>query len=433
MPGDWFRRVALMAAAGYVGCCVVEAPAADWPTFRGANRSAVAPDVNLLDSWPEKGPRLVWKSAGAGRGYSSLAISGGRIYTLGDGPSTAQDEDEYLSCFDAKSGQPVWSTRTGPPWVSGNNDWQSSRSTPTVDGDRVWVITPHGELICCNATTGVEQWRKHLKKDFGGNKADGWGYSESPLVDGDRVVVTPGGERNTVVALNKHTGETEWSAVREGDRGAGHASIVPTEIGGTRVYVQTTGSGGLGIRATDGKLLWSYPFSPTTAVIPTPIVRGDLVFLVAGYGRGGALLRQVVASKGEVRIEEVYPLNPRHANKHGGVVLVGDYLYGDTEDRGTPYCADLLTGEVKWTQRGSGRGSASIVAADGKLFIRYANGTMTMANASPDGLSETGSFTIPESGARPGWAHPVIVDGKLYLREQDVLLCYDLRQTDAAE
>ena len=417
----------------FLSACVLATPIAwaaspenAWPTFRGAQRTATSPDTGLLTAWPEGGPKLLWESAGAGRGYSSLAIVDGRIYTLGDAPSTAEDEDEYLLCFSQADGQPLWKTKTGPAWNSGQSNWQSSRSTPTVDGNRVYVLTPHGELICCD-TSGQEQWRKQLKEDFQGNKADGWGYSESVSIDGDKLVCTPGGEKNTMVALDKQSGEMLWSSQRPGDRGAGHASIVVAEVGGTRVYVQSTGSGAMGVRASDGKLLWTFDIDQTTAVIPTPIVRGDLVFYTAGYGRGGALLKQVPAGGGEVKAEEVYPLAKELANKHGGVVLVGDYLYGDSEDQGTPYCAELLTGKILWKSRGSGRGSASVVAADEHVYFRYADGTMTLVKASPDAFEEVGSFTVPGSGERPSWSHPVILGGKLYLREGDKLLCYELR------
>jgi outer membrane protein assembly factor BamB len=398
-----------------------------WPGFRGPQRTGVSPDTDLLASWPAEGPTLLWQTAGAGRGYSSLAISAGRIYTLGDAPSTAEDEDEYLLSFNQADGKPLWKTKVGPAWTSGKPNWQSARSTPTVDGDRVYVLTPHGDVIACE-TSGKELWRKNLKKDFEGKKADNWGYSESVLVDGDKIVCTPGGEKHTLVALAKQTGETLWTTSRGDDRGAGHASIVIANIGATRVYVQTTGSGAMGVRADDGKLLWTYDIAKTTAVIPTPIIRDDLVFFSAGYGRGGALLKQVPAKDGEVTAQEVYPLKTELGNKHGGIVLVGDYLYGDSEDRGIPFCAELMTGEIKWKARGSGSGSASIAAADGHLYVRYADGTMTLATASPEALDEVGSFKVPDSGERPSWSHPVIVDGKLYLREGDAILCYKLRK-----
>lgn len=403
------------------------ADAGDWPTFRGADRTAVSRESGLLQAWPADGPPLAWKSEGTGRGYTSPAIAGDRIFLVGDGISGVEDTDEYLMCLSRADGSRLWATRTGPPWQEGSPTWQSSRSTPTVDGDRVYALTAQGILFCCDTSTGQERWRKDLKSEFGGKKADSWGYSESPLIDGDWLVCTPGGEQNTMVALNKTTGETVWTTVREGDRGAGHASIVVSEVGGVRVYVQTTGSGALGVRASDGKLLWSYPIDRTTAVIPTPIVRDDLVFFAAGYKRGGALLRQKEDGEGNVAIEEIYPVTPELANKHGGVVLVGDSLFADSDDAGIPYCANLMTGEVVWKKRGSGRGSIAIAAADGCLYLHFADGTMVLARASADDYIETGSFKVPDSGERPSWAHPVILDGKLYLRENNVLLCYDVQ------
>ncbi len=415
--------LSLLAAVASAGL-----PDTDWPTFRGADRTAVSKETGLLQEWPEGGPPLVWETQGAGRGYSSLAIAGGRIFTLGDAPSTADDKDEYLLAFDRESGKPLWKLKTGPAWTSGSPDWMSSRSTPTVDGDLVYTLTPHGVLVCAEAATGSERWKKDLPAEFKGKKGDGWGYSESVLIDGDRLICTPGGEQATMVALDKKTGELIWQTVRPGDRGAGHASIVIAPIGPTKVYVQTTASGALGVRASDGKLLWSQGIDNTTAVIPTPIVRGDLVFFTAGYGRGGQLLKQIPAADGEVTVEALYPINTGLANKHGGVVLVGDYLFGDSDDKGMIYCADLMTGEIKWNKkRGSGKGSASVAAADGRIYVHFADGTMALVKASPDGYEEVGSFKVPGSGERPSWSHPIIVGGKLYLREQDRILCYDVR------
>jgi len=340
----------------------------NWPTFRGADRTAVAPDTDLLEQWPQAGPKLVWETAGVGRGYASVAISGGKFFTLGDGLSTESDKDEYLTCFNLTDGKHLWSAKTGEPWTAGKPTWQSSRSTPTVDDDRVYVITPAGKLFCVSAG-GKEQWQVDLKAEFGGKKAESWGYSESVLIDGDNLICTPGGPENTMVALNKLTGEKVWSTQRSGDRGAGHSSIVISEVGGIRVYVQLTGSGPMGVRANDGELLWTFDIDKTTAVIPTPIIRDDLVFFAVGYKRGGALLRQV-AQGDKVSVETVYELNKKLSNKHGGVVLVGDHVYGDSDDKGTPFCADLMTGEIKWKSRGSGKKSASIAAADEHLYIR---------------------------------------------------------------
>jgi outer membrane protein assembly factor BamB len=397
-----------------------------WPQFHGPERNAVSSDTGLLTEWPENGPPLAWKARGAGRGYSSVAIVGDKLYTMGDGLSIADDKDEYVVCFNLADGAFVWKAKIGPAWNSGQPDWQGSRSTPTVDGPLLYTLSPHGDLVCLESASGKEVWRKHMEKDLGGKKGDGWGYSESVLIDGDKLVCTPGGESATMVALNKKTGEEIWTATSPGDRGAGHASVVISEVGGTRVYVNTTAGGALGVRTEDGRLLWTYPIERTTAVIPTPIIRGDLVFFTAGYNRGGALLRQVPGGNGEVNAEEIYPLNTDLNNKHGGVILVGDHLYGDSNDQGTPFCAELMTGEIVWKERGPGKRSASVTAADGHLYIRWQDGTMALAKASPDGFTITGSFKIPGSGDRPSWSHPVVVGGKLYLREGDTILCYNV-------
>ncbi|MFM8415202.1 MAG: PQQ-binding-like beta-propeller repeat protein [Planctomycetota bacterium] len=403
------------------------AAAADWPTFRGADRTAVAPDTDLLEAWPADGPPLVWEAQGAGRGYASPAIAGDRIFTLGDGLSTAADADEYLSCFDRATGRQLWKTKTGGPWTSGQESWQSSRSTPTVDGEMVYVLTPFGQLVACRVADGGEVFRVDLTKQFGGTKGDSWGYSESVTIDGDKLVCTPGGPQATVVALDKKSGGLVWACPVPNDPGAGHASIVISQVGGRRVYVTTTAGGAIGIDAETGRLLWTYPIERTTAVIPTPILRDDLVFFAAGYKRGGALLRQVPGAGGAVTVEEVYPLNPDLANKHGGIVLVGDHLYGDSDDKGIPFCAELMTGKLAWKERGSGRNSACVVAGDGHVYVKYADGTLSLVKADPAGYAEVSSFKVPGSGDRPSWAHAVILDGRLYLREGDALLCYDIR------
>ena len=407
--------------------------AADWPTFRGPDRAGVAPDTGLLDTWPATGPHLVWETAGAGHGYASLAIAGQRIYTLGDGLSTAGDKDEYLSCFDRDTGKQLWKSKTGQPWAEGPESWHSSRSTPTVDGETVYVITPFGQLVACATADGKERFRVDLKAQFGGKKGDGWGYSESPLIDDNRLVCTPGGEQATLVALDKKTGQPLWTCPMKGDRGAGHSSIVisqplSSQTGGRKIYVQTTAAGAFAVDAETGRFQWAYPIDQTTAVVPTPIVRGDLVFFSAGYKRGGALLRQVPGTDGSMTIEEIYGLKKELANKHGGIVLVGDHLYGDSDDAGIPFCAELMTGNVVWKKRGSGKGSATVTAADGHLYVRYADGTLALVKADPADYVEAATFKIPGSDARPSWSHSVIVDGRLYLREQDRILCYDLRK-----
>lgn len=405
--------------------------AEDWPQFRGPNRDGVSLDKNLLGEWPEEGPKLVWTAMGAGRGYSSFSIAGGKLFTLGDGPSTADDKDEYLLCFDLSSGKQLWKKNIGPAWTKNKpENWQSSRSTPTLDSEHAYVLTAYGKLVCCKASDGEVVWEKSLRDDFEGDKGDDWGYGESVLIDGDRLVCTPGKAANTMLCLNKATGEKVWGSSRLGDRGAGHASIQISKIGGEKIYVNTTASGAMGVRASDGELMWTYDIDETTAVIPTPIIKDDLVFFTAGYGRGGALLRQVAKDDG-VEVEEVYGLNTKLENKHGGLVMVDGHLYGDSGDKGVPFCANMMTGEVVWKERGSGKGSAAVAAADGHLYFVYQNSTVELLKADPKGYERMGSFKLEghdAEGVRPTWAHPVIVDGRLYVRQDDKIFCFDVRR-----
>ncbi len=351
------------------------------------------------------------------------------MVTLGDTSSTANDADEYLTCFDANTGAQLWMTKTGPAWNSGKPSWQGSRGTPTIDGDMVYVLTPHGKLLATNLSNGDIVWQRDLTEDFGGKKKDGWGYSESPLIDGENLICTPGGAKATVIALNKNNGNVVWECARPEDPGAGHSSVVISHVGGRKIYVQNTGGGLLGIDASTGEMLWEYDIKPPTAFIPTPILSGDYVFTVAGYGTGGALLKQV-ASGGSVAIEEIYGLQTDLGNKHGGVVMLDGKLYYGKEDKNVVACADLESGEVLWTSRGDGSNSIAIGAADGKLFLRFESGDLTMAAVSPEGYKPLGTFKVPQSGGsnQPSWAHPVIANKRLYLRENDYILCYDLAE-----
>ncbi|TWU15676.1 outer membrane biogenesis protein BamB [Allorhodopirellula heiligendammensis] len=400
--------------------------AADWPTFRGSDRSGVSSETDLLQSWPEAGPQLRWQAQGAGRGYASAAIADGRVYTLGDGSSLADDDDEYLTCFSDADGKMIWSTKTGSAWDEGQPTWQGSRATPTVDGDRVYVLTPAGGLYCCATSDGDVLWKHDLKADFGGKKADQWGYSESPLVDGDNVVCTPGGEQSTMIALNKLNGNLVWTAIHPGDQGAGHSSIVPTEFAGTKMYIQNTAGGPISVAADTGQLLWAYEMKPPTAFIPSPVVKDDLVFSTAGYGLGGALIRQVSRGNGKFEVEEIYPSNPKLANKQGGVVRIGDYIYGGSDGSNRVLCIEMLTGEVQWEARGAGRNSISVAAAGERLYLHFSDGTMVLAEANPAEYVEISEFKTPNTDDRPTWALPSIANGRLYLREDDSIFCYDI-------
>lgn len=422
----------ILGASALLPVCCTLSFANDWPTFRGADRTAVVSDAELLDSWGEDGPALVWTARGAGRGYASPAIAKGRIYTLGDSLSTASDKDEYLTCFDAETGKQLWMTKTGPAWNSGKESWQGSRSTPSVDDSKVYVITPYGKLVAANANDGTIIWQRDLKEEFAGKKKDGWGYSESPLLDGELVICTPGGKDSTVVALDRNTGELVWSCSRPNDVGAGHSSVVISQVGDKKVYVQNTGCGPMGIDAESGALLWEYEAQPPTAYIPTPIIKDNYVFSVGGYGLGGALLKQVPGSNGSVSIEEVYGFNSELDNKHGGLILVGDKIYGGAGDKSIVFGADLVSGEVLWKERGSGSGSTSVIAAGDKLIVRYQNGVVALASFGPDGFEEISTFEPPGAGdsIKPSWAHPAFANGKLFLRESDLIHCYQVSKPE---
>jgi outer membrane protein assembly factor BamB len=387
----------------------------------------VSPDTGLLSAWAPAGPPLAWKVTGLGVGFSSVAVAGGRIYTMGD-----RDGAQMLMALNQADGSPALSTRLGPAW---DDEMGGPRGTPSVDGDAVYAIGTEGDLLCADAATGKERWRKSLPRDFGGRMMSMWKFSESPLVDGDRVVFTPGGSAAFLVALDKRTGRELWRTAAppagpRGREGAGYSSIVVSNGAGVRQYVQLTGRGLVGVRASDGKLLWSYNrVANDVANIPTPIVKGDLVFASTGYQAGSVLLRLAPAAGG-VEAREVYFLEARTLqNHHGGLVLVGDYVYGGHgHNRGFPIAVELATGKVAWGGdiRNAGTGSAAVTYADGHLYFRYQNGVVLLIEANPAAYREKGSFTIP-GVEKPSWAHPVVTGGRLYLREQDTLYVYDVR------
>jgi outer membrane protein assembly factor BamB len=332
-----------------------------------------------------------------------------------------RDNAAHVFALSRDRGKILWKRRVGD---AGGN-YQGPRCTPTVDSTLLYAVGQFGDLVCLETATGAVKWRKNFKRDFAG-QSGGWNFTESPLIDGDRLVCTPGGQKATMVALNKKTGKEIWRAPLR--QTAGYSSIVVSHAANVKQYVQLTAAGTIGVDARTGKRLWHYDkFSGNTANIPTPIVLGDQVFTAAGYDMGGALLTITANGSGGLDMKEDY-YKSELKNKHGGVVIVGDHAYGDTDDGGNPYCAQWKTGEIKWTRGGvgKGRGSASLTYADGMLYIRYANGWVSLVPATPDGYTEKGTFKVP-NGTRDCWAHPVVIDGRLYLRERDIVWCYDVK------
>ena len=398
-----------------------EATKGNWTGWRGPTRDGLSAESGLQSSWADSGPQLAWKVSGLGSGFSSVAVADGRIYTMGKkGGSTK------MIALSTNQGKVVWEADMG----AGANP----NCTPTVDRDRIYGLTHSGELVCVNAEDGKVLWQRNFPTDFKGRMESGWGYSESPVIDGDNLICTPGGNSAVMVALNKVTGELIWSAempATVGDRGqdgAGYSSIVISEIAGRKQYVQLTGRGVLGVDAASGKLLWFYNrIANSTANIPTPIVKGDYIFCSTGYGTGAALI-QIHDRNGQFQVEEKYFLEAKKLqNHHGGMLLIGDYIYcGHGHNQGFPVCLNMMTGEYAWgPERGVGTGSAAILYADGHLYFRYQSGDMALIEATPTGYKLKGKFRTDEVNGQ-SWPHPVIAGKKLYLRDQGTLMVYNI-------
>lgn len=397
----------------------------DWPSWRGPNRDGISRETGLLKSWPADGPRELWRANGFGGGMSSLAVADGRLFTMGNvGGGTK------LIAADVNGGEVLWQTQVG--------GGSAPNCTPTVDGDLVFGLSHAGDLLCANAKTGAEVWRKNYPRDFGGKMMSGWGYSESPLVDGDKLIVTPGSPRAMMAALDKRTGRVIWQSAMPrnvgsaGQDGAGYSSVVISNAAGEKQYVQLVGRGVISVDAGTGKLLWGYNrIANGTANVPTPLVKGDYVFASSGYNDGGSALLKVTRSRGgDMSPQEVYyKRNNELQNHHGGMVLIGDHVYmGHGHNNGFPVCFDLMTGRDMWRPgRGPGGGSAAVVSADGHLYFRYESGVMALIEATPERYNLKSSFKIAIKNGQ-SWPHPVVSDGRLYLRDQNDLICYGIRQ-----
>jgi outer membrane protein assembly factor BamB len=390
----------------------------DWPQWRGPNRDGHSPDTGLLKQWPKEGPRLVWKASGMGSGYASVSIVGDRIFTTGD-----QGDSNFLMALSRADGKPLWKTRLGRAGAPGWGGFAGPRCSPTVDGDLVIAVGQYGEVLCADAATGREVWRKDYVKDLGGELPE-WGYAGMPLVDGDRVVLAPGGPKGALAAVEEATGKLVWQSA-ELTEGIHYSSPIVAEIGGVRQYIQLTDASVAGIAAADGRLLWGAPRRGQTAVIPTPIYRDAFVYVSSGYGVGCNLFK-IDSTGGKFSAEQVYA-NKTMTNQHGGVILVGDHLYGHSDNKGWT-CQDFKSGEMVWQEK-SKLGKGSITFADGMLYLRAEadKGTVALIEASPAGYREAGRFDPPDRSDKNSWPHPVVVGGRLYIRDQDVLLCYEVR------
>ena len=384
---------------------------ADWTQWRGPSRTGVSTDTGLMTQWPPSGPPRVWAVSGLGAGYGSVSVAGDRIFVQG-----MQRGESVVSSLNRVDGTLVWSRALGR---AGNSyEGPGPRGTPTVDGDRVYVLTEMGDLACLRRHDWSVIWQRNILEDFGGRNPP-WLISESPLVDGGHLIVTPGGRNAGMVALDKMSGRTVWVSTELSDQ-AGYASPVVADVDGVRTVMTLTSQAGVGVRASDGHLMWRYRrVANGTANITTPVFHDNKVFYTSAYGRGGALLA-LSAEDGEVRADEVY-FTRNLQNHHGGVVLVDGYLYGFHNS--TLTCVQFATGEVMWRSRSVGKGS--LTYADGHLYVLSQSSVVGLVEASPAEYVEKGRFRIPDRGW-PSWAHPVVSGGRLYIRNQETLAAYDL-------
>ncbi len=424
---------------GFAACVVLPlaAPAADWPQWRGPARDGVSPEKGLLKEWPKGGPELVWTFDKAGLGYSAPAIVGGKVYVLG-----TRDDDEYVLAIDAK-GKELWATKIAPIFDFKGNQWsRGPNSTPAVDGDLVFAVGSQGELVCVTADRGVVVWRKNLPAAMnaevnnsapGGQPRFGWGFCWSPLVDGERLIIAPGGPKGLLAALDRKTGNVIWQSKDAPDT-VTYSSPMPAEIGGVRQYVQVVQDGVVGIDAKTGDLLWRHKRTDpyTDVVIPTPLVKDDRVYVTVGWGGGCELLKIAAAGK-KFTATSVYA-QPEIGNKQGGVVAIDNNVYGAHEDRGW-VCQDWASGEIKWSSKRNAIPVGSLAAADGLLYClseKAGTGLVALVEASPAGYKEHGRFSLPKASAlrKPSghvWTHPAISDGHLYLRDQEFIFCCKIK------
>lgn len=394
-----------------LACAVAIVSGSDWPQWQGPDRTGVSKETGLLKQWPAAGPPVVWTKSGIGGGYGSMAVVGNHVFLQG-----ARARASDVIALDLADGKEVWSKALGA--TLNNDQGAGPRGTPTVDGDRLYILTEAGDLYCLK-TDGAEVWHRNILHDFQGQQLR-WLISESPLVDGDALIVAPGGAGTGMVKLDKMTGKTLWTSKGLSDQ-AGYSSTIVADIGGVRTYMRLTSEAGVGVRALDGKLMWHYErVANNVANITTPIFFDNKVFYTSAYDTGGGLLA-LTPQNGEVKAKEVY-FTREMKNHHGGVVLVNGYLYGFNDSILT--CLEFETGKLMWRDRSVGKGS--VMYADGNLYIQGENNLFGLAEASSSGYHERGRFPIVEKGL-PSWAHPVISNGRLYVRNQDTVTVYDIK------
>jgi len=418
----------------------------DWPQWQGPDRNVMSKERGLLKEWPKDGPALAWKIKELGGGYGAPSIAAGRIFGM-----SYRGNDEVVWALSETDGKSLWATRLGATISQRMPQGKEGPGcTPTVDDELLYVLGMGGDLACLQVRDGKIIWQRNLTRDFDG-RAPNWSYRESPLIDGDKVICTPGGQEATLAALEKLTGKTIWkSQVPDGAGGgpgrgrggsgrggggsrAAYASAIAVDFDGQRQYVQLTAKALVGVAASDGKFLWRYdrPANGMGINCSTPIHHDGLVFAASAYGAGGGLVKLTKVANGGVKAEEVYSTEEMQ-NHHGGMILLDGCLYGANggNEGGYLVCLDFKTGKVLWNEGDSGKRRApkgSVTLADGRLYYRTEKGTMLLVEPNPKEYLERGRFEQPDRTSQQAWPHPVIANGRLYLRDQDVLFCYDVK------
>lgn len=420
---------------------IIQAPsialADDWPQYRGPNRDDVSKETGLLDSWPASGPRLVWIYEEAGRGYSGPAIVGKRLYTLGD-----RDEDCFLIALDLPVGavglpKQAWAVKLGAKFDFKGNSWSAgSSATPTVDGDRIYALAGNGDLVCVSAA-GNEQWRSYLPDTLnaevnpigGGPKKLGWGFTWAPLIDDEKLIGIPGGPKGTVAAFDKSNGKVLWRSKELTDQAAYTSPMVAT-IGGVRQYVVLTNQHIAGVAADTGKLLWKHPQRWGTEVVNSPMIRDNRVFVSVGAGGGGCQMIEVHKKESDFEAKAIYD-NKHMANHHGNLAIIGDHLFGNSQGTGWTKLS-WETGEIISSTRNIGPGA--LTYADGRFYyMMEQDGSILLLDHSGAEVKIVSRFKLPKSSElrKPNgrfWTPPVICNGHLYLRDQNLLFSYDVRK-----
>jgi len=373
-------------------------------------------EKGLLQDWPEGGPKKLWTVNDAGLGYSGVTVQAGSLYTMG-----AFDKKEMLLAYNSSSGKKLWEVHVGELLTNGWGD--GPRMSPTISNGKIYALGARGNLLCVLAKNGKQVWKKSLVDDLGG-KVPGWGYTESVLVDQGKVICTPGGKDGAIAALDADSGRTIWRTKSFTD-GAQYSSPISIMYQGKKQYVQLVMKNIVGIEPGNGSVLWKSKWPGKVAVIPTPIFSNGHVYVTSGYGVGCKL----------VKLGDNYPTNVYEnkvmKNHHGGVIKVGEHLYGYSDGVGWA-CQDFKTGELIWNEK-KALGKGAIAYADNRLYCQgEGDGRLILIDASPTGWKTHGEFTIsPQTKKRNPkgriWTHPVICDGKLYLRDQEYILCYNIK------